>query len=488
MAHDDQLEEQLLRQTELQETERRYRFLVETSQDLIWSVDAEGRFTFLNQAARLFYGREPEEMIGRNFLDFAPPGQYEKDLAALGETLQTGREILEYTGRVLRADGSIITLRANSRIFRDSEGRIAGVSGTSRDVTEHERAEKALRESVERFELVGRATNDAVWDWDLNENTLWWSENFNTLFGYSPHEVEPGLESWTKHIHSADLERVRKSFRAAIESGEAYWEGEYRYLRRDGTYAEIFDRGYIIRDESGKAVRMIGAMMDITQRKLAEDRARQSEEQLRHSQKMDAVGQLSGGVAHDFNNILTIIRGNASLIPCSGPEEAAEYVEEIMRATERGASLTRQLLTFSRKHVLQLTNLDVSEIASDMTKMLQRILGEDITLRSEHPSMLPLVHADEGMIEQVLLNLAVNARDAMPGGGRLTITTRAVTIDELAASQMPEATPGLRICLSVSDTGPGFRRTCCRASSSRSTPRRPLEKEPDSDWPRCMES
>lgn len=555
----------------LRASEARYRHLVETSHDLIWAVDAEDRITYLNPAARAIYGRDPAEMIGRSFRDFVVPGQTEKDMA-FAEAMRTGHETVEYENQVYRADGSIITLQASARILRDVEGRVVETTGISRDVTLHKRVEEALRNSTERFELVGRATNDAVWDWDLVTQAVWWSENFQTLFGYAAAEIGADVNSWTSRLHPDDLARVHEGVYGVINGGGKRWEGEYRFRRRDGTYAYIFDRGHVQHDSRGTPVRMIGAMMDVSARKEAEERFRQLaqhinevfwltdvaklqmlyvspgyetifgrafqsvydsprswleavhpedrerithatfekqmagtydeeyrilrpdgelrwirekafpiedsagkvyrlagiaaditqqkqlEEDLRHSQKMEAVGQLSGGVAHDFNNILTVIQGNAALLESGSftPEEITEYAQEIINAAERGSGLTRQLLMFSRKQIVRPVELDLSEVADNLTKMLQRIVGEHIVLRTEYAAKLPCIRADAGMIEQILLNLVVNSRDAMPDGGELTICTAVVSPGSAKSAATATLAPAPFVWLSVRDTGSGI--------------------------------
>jgi two-component system cell cycle sensor histidine kinase/response regulator CckA len=181
------------------------------------------------------------------------------------------------------------------------------------------------------------------------------------------------------------------------------------------------------------------------------------EAQLRQSQKMESVGLLAGGVAHDFNNILTVIQGHNSLITSLAlPEEALDSSRQIGLAADRAANLTRQLLTFSRRQILQPKNLDLNEVVSNMTKMLRRLLGEDITLQVNYASHLPLVHADPGMMEQILMNLSINSRDAMPKGGTLFVDTAAVNFDETAAKRMAGASPGEYVCLTVKDTGKGI--------------------------------
>ncbi|HEY5952114.1 MAG TPA: ATP-binding protein [Kofleriaceae bacterium] len=309
--------------------------------------------------------------------------------------------------------------------------------------------EKRLkREGAERFQLLARATNDAVWDWNLITNAIWWSEGLSTLFGVSPDKL-PTVHAWAERIHADDRDRVEGSLYGAIQSGQHYWSDEYRFLCQDGRWANILDRGYVIYDK-GQAVRMVGAMLDVSER-------RRLEQQLRQSQKMEALGQLSGGVAHDFNNLLTVIQVNASLIARAQVDRTSkEHAEDIIAASDRAAVLTRQLLMVSRKQVMQQRVVDVNEVVRNMMRMLRRALGEDITLVAHYSTQLPLVKADVGMLEQVVLNLAINARDAMPNGGQLTIATG----EKLAADPDPdrgaEVMPGPHVWVSVSDTGKGI--------------------------------
>jgi PAS domain S-box-containing protein len=307
---------------------------------------------------------------------------------------------------------------------------------------------KSQRESVERFQLLARATNDAVWDWNLITNDIWWNDGLRTLFGLPPDQV-PTIENWTARLHPDDLGRIERSLYGAIQSGQHYWSDEYRFRCQDGNYADIFDRGYVIH-EDGKPVRMIGAMIDITER-------RKLEQQLRQVQKMEALGQLSGGVAHDFNNLLTVIQVNAALILRAQQDPAIkEHADDIITASDRAAALTRQLLMVSRKQVMQPSVVDVNDVVRNMMRMLQRAIGEDITLTAHCSTQLPLVMADVGMLEQVLLNLAVNARDAMPTGGALSIATGEKVIRESESLRGFDVTPGPHVFVAVTDTGVGI--------------------------------
>jgi PAS domain S-box-containing protein len=314
-----------------------------------------------------------------------------------------------------------------------------------------ERLVRALRESQERFQFVARATNDAVWDWDLVSQAVWWNEGVQTLFGYAPEQIGADIGWWHEVIHPDDRERVVSDIQAAIHRGAESWSAEYRYRRADGSYAEVFDRGYVLHDGEGRATRMIGAMMDLTQRK-------QLESEMRQAQKMEAVGRLAGGVAHDFNNLLTVITGRSVLLlgRLKADDPMRRSVEQIQKTADRAAALTRQLLAFSRKQVLQRQNLDLNRTVEDIAAMLRRLIGEDIDLLLTLGPDAGMVNADPGQLEQALMNLAVNARDAMPSGGTLGLETGRAQLDAPPPDR-PEALPaGSYAVLRVMDTGIGM--------------------------------
>jgi PAS domain S-box-containing protein len=314
-----------------------------------------------------------------------------------------------------------------------------------------ERLVRALRESQDRFRFVARVTNDAVWDRDLVSQALWWNEGVGTLFGYTPEQVGPDVAWWYETIHPDDRERVKSDIHAAVERGAESWSAEYRYRRADGSYALVFDRGYVLHDGDGRPTRMIGAMMDITQR-------RDLEEELRQSQKMEAVGRLAGGVAHDFNNLLTIITGRSHLLlgKLKGDDPARRSVEVIQKTADRAAALTRQLLAFSRKQVLQRTVLDLNTTVGDVSTMLRRLIGEDVDLLLTLAPGAGRVNADRAQLEQALMNLAVNARDAMPRGGTLGLETDHVRLGAAPPDRPDALPPGPYAVLRVMDTGLGM--------------------------------
>ncbi|MDB5421740.1 MAG: hypothetical protein JWR59_1687 [Brevundimonas sp.] len=319
-----------------------------------------------------------------------------------------------------------------------------------RDVTEKRAAQEAMRLGEERFQLMARATNDVVWDWDIVGDRLWWNSNLQALFGYQPDRDPALLKFWVARLHPDDRERVRASFSAALEGSDAIWRSEYRFEKSDGRYAAVVDRGFIIRDADGRPTRAVGSMLDITERRELEDSVRQS-------QKLEAIGQLTGGVAHDFNNLLTVILNNAE-----GLEEALgrqpdlkDLASMTIQAAERGAELTSRLLAVARRQALTPTNLDLGALVRNLRPLLRRTLSGDISIEIFAPSALWMVEADAGQIEVALLNLAINARDAMPEGGKLVIR-----LDNVAEGKAPPTgDPAFhRPCvrLAVSDTGQGM--------------------------------
>ena len=698
-------------------SERRFRDLVETSHDLIWAVDAEGRITYLNHACRKIYGREPQEMIGRFFLEFVPPDQYEKDLAVFTKALQTGEKTVEYISRVYRKDGSIAVLSANAVIMYDQDGRVAGSSGISRDITENLIAQEALKKSEleqrqmaeqlkqERARLVAAQAVAKIgsWETDLSTLAVVWSEETYRIFETTAEKFQPTHAGFLTFVHPEDRAAVDKAFGDSLtQTGPFVYE--HRLMMPDGRVKFVEEHWQVFKDDAGRPLRAGGTCQDITERKGAEkllqlserrhrllfqanplpmfvydletlkylavnpmavqtygyteaefltmtirdirpaedvakleltlktlppgtkdlgvwrhrkksgeiffveissdsidfegrlarlvlvnditerkraeeelrwktafleaqvdssmdgilvvdsqgkdilrnqrlndlwkippeiatskddrvqvefvatrtkdpeqfaakvaylyshpeevsrdeielvdgtildrysspvrDKAgtyygriwtfrditeqRELEKQFRQSQKMEAFGQLAGGVAHDFNNILAVIQLQAALLEESEQKltpEQLNITSDIGAAAERGANLTRQLLLFSRRQTLQPQNLKLKDVVGNISRMLMRTLGEHIQLQFKFSEESLYIRADAGMIDQIILNLTVNARDAMPKGGHILIETAAAEFDEVTATQVPEARPGSFVCLSVTDTGTGI--------------------------------
>lgn len=357
--------------------------------------------------------------------------------------------VIDYKPRKL-ADGQRATLLAlANQVAAQLELRRLIVERERQNLTSRRETELKLRQSVERFELASRATQDVIWDWDLRTNVLWWSDALALNFGHDLTKLGPGISSWLELVHPDDRAVVEESIQRVFEQRGAYWSGEYRFRRGDETYAHVFDRGYVKYDSDGGPLRMIGALADMTERRRLED-------QLVRSQKMEAIGQLSSGLAHDLNNLLTVIQCNAFVLGGKVTEDLAICAKDILYATDRAAALTRQLLLLGRKQHLRESSVDINHFVTDMTRILERTLTARITLTASLDPSVPPIRADASMLEQVLLNLVINARDAMENGGTLTIATSQVTVAEPVVRHKLTAEPGVYVCLTVQDTGSGI--------------------------------
>ncbi|MEX1196248.1 MAG: response regulator [Pseudohongiellaceae bacterium] len=312
--------------------------------------------------------------------------------------------------------------------------------------------EERLRRSEERFRLLARATNDAIWDWDIVSDTRWWGMGFANLFGYEHGEILPNEESWTRLVHPDDRDEVTRQLDIALAGQDESWAAAYRLRKDDGQWSRVEDRGYILRDDQGKAIRMIGGLTDVSERVALEER-------IRKSQRLEAVGQLTGGMAHDFNNLLTVVLGNAETLTDQLNEtpRLRELAAIIVSAAERGSDLTRRLLAFSRKQSLSPRAVELRDLLDNMLPLLQQALGGNITIAlAAGTTSQPEALIDPTQLENAVLNLCVNARDAMPDGGQLMIDLEEKDLREDIIEQGMPVTAGHYVRLSVSDTGTGM--------------------------------
>jgi len=329
---------------------------------------------------------------------------------------------------------------------------LASVGGQIAVAIDRKRTEEELRAAETRFRTLVEQLPAITYVAEFGAAGPWSyvSPQIETLLGFSPAEWMADSEAWLKHLHPEDRDRVLGEEEQSQHSGEPF-RSEYRMLTRDGRVLWCRDEARVMSGQSGKRNHMLGVVYDITQR-------RHLEEQLRQAQKMEAVGRLAGGVAHDFNNLLMIIKGNSELMleHLGATERSRKNAGEISKAADKAASLTRQLLAFSRMQVIQPKSLDLNGVVGEMAKMLRRLIGDDIELNIVSGASLGVVKVDQTQIEQVLMNLVLNARDAMPEGGRLTIETANVSLDDNYARRHAGVQPGKYVMMVVSDTGVGM--------------------------------
>jgi PAS domain S-box-containing protein len=571
-------ESTLPRDDDVRRSRELYRVVVENSQDLVALMDLDGRILYASPSHGRALGYEPQELIGVNMADLIHVDDRPEATARLGDALG-GTPSTASESRIRCKDGSWVLVEGIATPIHGEDGEVTMLLATSRDVTARRRAEEALRAAERRYrslvEQLPLVTYiDAL---DAESSNIYTSPQIEPLLGYTTAEWANDRELFVKTLHPEDRDRVLAEHAWTHATCEPL-RTEYRLIARDGRVVWLQDEAVVVRDDEGTPLFLQGYLLDITERKAAEQalaerenllqtiietepecvkligtdgtlqemnraglemieadsleqvagrdvaeliapehrtafraltqkalaggsghlefeliglkgarrwmethavplrapsgevraalsvtrdvtRRRQLEEQLTQAQKLEAVGRLAGGIAHDFNNLLTGILGYSDLLRAALPEDDPRRADadEVKKAAERAASLTQQLLAFSRRQVLQLRVVDLNRIVEEMDRMLRPLIGEDVELVMACAPHLGRVAADPGQIEQVIANLVVNARDAMPAGGRLVIETANVYVDEeLAAGHPAEIRPGPHVVLSMTDTGVGM--------------------------------
>lgn len=348
-------------------------------------------------------------------------------------------------------------LIANHRLLSLMDREIEKRSGQLvHALNEARQAEKELRESKDQLNFVLEGSSDGFWDWSLVTGSVRLSARWAAILDFSPDELSELFAQGECLINPEDKQSVRAHLVEHLRGATVQYVIEYRLRTRSGDWKWVLDRGKVVeRDHIGRPLRMTGTTTDVSDRRWAAEEKRRLEDQLHHSQKMEAIGQLAGGVAHEFNNIMTAIIGYGHLLAMKTEEHSnlQHYATQILTSAERAAGLTRSLLTFSRKQITNPHHVNVNETIEKIGKLLSRLIREDIEFRTELCSDRLVVLADDGQLEQVLMNLVTNARDAMPQGGSVTIRTSARTenLNGGDSCQMREYA-----CISVADTGIGM--------------------------------
>jgi PAS domain S-box-containing protein len=417
----------------------------------IAASDRHGFIVECNAAYQRMLGYSADELRRMHFLDLSDPDAGAENRQVFAELVAGARDQYVVEKTYKRKDGQTIWARVTATAIRDVRGELEFSVAMIEDITERHRMAQALVDSEKRHRSLLESLPLIVYQSDPNPPyAAHYVSPAVHLLGYSLEEWLRSSTSWVDSLHPADRDRVLAESEAAKRERRPF-RCEYRVIARDGSERWFHDHGDFLYDDCGPLAWQ-GIMLDVTEQ-------RQLEEQLRHSQKMDAVGKLAGGIAHDFNNLLTVIIGRAEFMRMASPGgvEWMQDLQEIREAAGRAASLTRQLLAYSRKQLLQPKVLRLDESIDAVAPLLCRLIGEDIELVQQHRPNVPSISADPGQLEQVVINLAVNARDAMPNGGVLTIATRATTIERGSeVSRTNDGISGRFSVLSVTDTGVGI--------------------------------
>ncbi|HUL38523.1 MAG TPA: PAS domain S-box protein [Thermodesulfobacteriota bacterium] len=437
----------------LRESEERYRTILENIEDGYYEVDLPGNFTFFNDSLCRMLGYCKDEMSGMGNQQYTDQENRKKLFQAFNQVYRTGIPTKGFDWEVIRKDGAKVFGEVSVSLIKNSKGQPIGFRGIARDITERKKAEEALQESEKKFRVLTETAASGIFI-HQGEKFVYVNPASEAITGYSRQELL-AMDFWNI-VHPDYRELVKQRAQARHHGEPVPSRYELKIITKNGEERWI-DLAVGMIDFDGKPA-VLGTDFDITERKRAEEEMRALEEQLRQSQKIEAIGRLAGGIAHDFNNLLTVIKGYSqlSLLDLKESDPLWGNIQEIQKATQRAADLTRHLLAFSRRQILDPKVLDLNSLLRDLDKMLRRIIGEDIGLSTQLTNDLGRVKIDPGQFEQMILNLAVNAKDAMPSGGKLMIETSNVELDEEYAVNHASVIPGHYVRLSVSDTGAGM--------------------------------
>ena len=441
------LEEEVAERNATEKDQRRLAAIVECSDDAIIAATLDGIVTDWNAGAERMLGYARKEIIGKPISLITPP-EFRKEPLECQARLLKGESVVRMESVRRRKDGKLIHVAIAVSPIKDQSGRIVGGSAIMRDLTERKNMEDVHRRSEASFRSFVENAPYGILKTTPEGRIVQANPALVEMLGYASEREVLGLNMDTD-VYRNPGERAEATQWARNQDSVQGIEVDWKH--KSGRPFTIRCAAHVVKDRHGNVEFLEGIVEDISER-------RAMELQLRQGQKMEAVGRLAGGIAHDFNNLLGVISGYAELASeqIDPTSEARNSVEQIRKAADRASSLTGQLLAFSRQQVLETKILNLNSIVEDMAKMLPRLLGEDIELHLSLDPLLGAVKADQGQIEQVIMNLAVNARDAMPGGGNLAIQTKRVRFDsELAQKHLP-MTPGDYVLLSVGDTGTGM--------------------------------
>jgi len=556
----------------LRESQKSFREMADNIGEIFYNYDVVGqRLLYANQAYERIWGRPVESVYANpiSYIDAIHPDDLNYAKEAYQLQLQGQQPNVEF--RIRRPNGEIRWVLEHGVPIMDQQGNVERIVGTIRDITEKKLADEKMCESEERFRLLCNVTNDAIWNWDLTSDTIWWNDSFGALFGYTHEEMGDSIHAWYERIHPEERDAVIAKIHQAIQSGAPHWSDEYRFLRRDGIYAHVLDRGYVIHDSKGKAVRMIGGITDQTERKHTEERLREQatlldkaqdailvrdlnhnvlywnssaarlygwsaeeaigtcikdliyadlgafdkavqilmqdgewtgelpqvtkngqpltiesrwtlvrndkgrpksilsintditerkrlELQFLRAQRMESIGTLAGGIAHDLNNVLAPIMMSIDLLKMREKDpQRLNILTTIEASAQRGADMVRQVLTFARGMEGQQVEVHIGSLFREIEKIANETFLKSIRVRCDYPNDLWSIQGDPTQLHQVLINLCVNARDAMPYGGTLNLRASNLMLDKHYANLNPEAHAGPYLFIQVEDTGTGMK-------------------------------
>ena len=423
--------------------------------DAVYWIDQDSRFSKVNASACTITGYSQEELLSFSVKDLAPTFTMDIWSAHWEELRQAGTlhfETIQQTkdGRTIPVDISANYVELDGKAYN---------CAIVRDISERKRAEVALKESEERFDLAMRASSDGIFDWNLKTNQIYFSPSWKRMLGYQDDELENDFSVWERLTNPIHKSRSWEILNEHLQGKRDRYEMEFQMLHKKGHWVDILSRANALFDENGKPARVIGTHIDITERKQSEEEHKKLLVQLQQAQKMEAIGTLAGGIAHDFNNILGAIIGYAEMIrdDCSFDSTIAHDINQVLKAGTRAKELVTQILAFSRQAKSDRIPLQPSVIINEAIKLLRASLPTTITIKQYIDQHAGIILADPIQVHQILMNLCTNAFHAMEQkGGTLTISLQKKTLHQNALNTEPHLLPGDYVLLSVMDTGEGI--------------------------------
>jgi PAS domain S-box-containing protein len=437
----------------LRNSEAKYRFLTEYASDLIWTLDLNLQTTFVTQSVKRVLGFTPEERMLQRVEDQLTPESLESARQRLFEELTIEREQGIQEGKPVLVEldyyhknGSIVCLQTAVTFIRDEKGTPIGLHGISRDITELKRVQKALRESEERYRQITENSLTGIFVYQ-DGRAVYANRRLADIVGYSPEEIL-GIH-FLDAVYPDERHMVKQMAKARLSGEIAPNHYELRLLHKDGhtVWSEVLS--HIIEYQGRPAI--LGNVADVTE-------SRMLRQQLLQAQKMEAIGTLAGGIAHDFNNLLTIINGFSEMILLETGKDDPRYrdLKKILETGRKGADMVQRLLSFTKKAPTKLEPLDLNHRIEESKKLMDRSFPKTIEIKTNLPDNLGMVNADAGQMDQLIMNLCVNAKDAMTDGGRIEIETRNTIVDKEYCRLNPDAKPGSHVLIEISDTGAGM--------------------------------
>lgn len=407
------------------------------------------RIIFANPAIEHVTGYTVEEVTGQTPRMFQGPLTQEIELRRIRQALEAKKpirtELINYT-----KSGETFWLEVDISPVSLDHGQVTHFIAVQRDISKRKKAQSERELADERFRLITGATKDVVWDWNVPSDEVWRSENYRRQFGHAAGLSKSGHTSWSENIAAEDRERVLASMQRFLHSNSDNWAEEYRFADASGRYIWVADRAMVVRNPQGHPLRLIGIMADITERRELEDR-------LAQAQRLESLGKLTGGIAHDFNNLLTVLLGNSEYLSENVPEGPLKEVAELsLSACQNGSDLVARLLTFARRQALAPVSADLNRQLARSLPLLARTLPESIDIRLIPAPDIKAAKVDLAQFDSAILNLCLNARDAMPDGGEITIDLTDVVLDDDYAEKDIELQPGDYVMVTVTDTGEGM--------------------------------